>query len=262
MYFDSHAHYYDAKLKDEFGEGVDKLIDSLKKDNKVSHIINVGTNIENSKIALEQAKHCDVMYVGAGIHPTDCKEISDMQNALAELKSLITSNRDKIVALGEIGLDYHWEPIEKPRQKEYFYSQLDLAEELSIPVIIHDREAHGDCFDAVAHRKNIRGVFHSYSGSYEMAKDLIDRGWYISFSGTLTFKNAERVREVAKRLPHDRVLIETDAPYLTPHPYRGRVNHSGYLEYTNEALASVWGIDAKESAKITEENAKRLFGIS
>jgi TatD DNase family protein len=184
-----------------------------------------------------------------------------MRRPLADLKAHIVSNRDKIVALGEIGLDYHWEPIEKSRQKEYFYSQLDLAEELSIPVIIHDREAHGDSFDAVADRKNIRGVFHSYSGSYEMAKDLIDRGWYISFSGTITFKNAERVREVAKRLPRDRVLIETDAPYLTPHPYRGKVNHSGYLEYTNEALASVWGIDVNECAKLTEENAKRLFGV-
>ncbi len=261
MYFDSHAHYYDAKLMDEFGEGVDKLIDSLKKDNKVSYVINVGTNIENSKIALEQARNFDIMYVGAGIHPSDCKEISDMQKALFDLEALITSNRDKIVALGEIGLDYHWEPIEKSRQKEYFYSQLDLAEKLSIPVIIHDREAHGDCFDAVADRKNMVGVFHSYSGSYEMAKDLINRGWYISFSGTLTFKNAERVREVAKKLPHDRVLIETDAPYLAPHPHRGKVNHSGYLEFTNQTLAEVWGIEKEEAAKITENNAKLLFGI-
>lgn len=261
MYFDSHAHYYDAKLTDEFGEGVDKLIDSLKKDYKVSYIINVGTNIESSKIALDQARGCDMMYVGAGIHPIDCKEIADMTKALFDLEALIKANRDKIVALGEIGLDYHWEPIEKSRQKEYFYSQLDLAEALSIPVIIHDREAHGDCFDAVCDRKNAVGVFHSFSGSYDMARDLVNRGWYISFSGTLTFKNAERVREVAKKLPHDRVLIETDAPYLAPHPHRGKVNHSGYLEFTNRTLSKVWGLDEEETAKITERNAKTLFGI-
>ncbi len=261
MYFDSHAHYYDAKLKDEFCEGVDNLIDSLKKDNKVSYIINVGTNIENSKIALEQARSHSGMYAAVGIHPSDCKEIKDMPSALRELEALILSDREKIVALGEIGLDYYWEPIEKERQKAYLCAQLDMAEKLCIPVIIHDREAHGDCFDTVCSKKNLRGVFHSYSGSAEMARELIRRGWYISFSGTLTFKNAERVREVARSLPRDRVLIETDTPYLTPHPFRGKVNNSGYLKYINETLASIWQISEEEAAYITSQNAKTLFNI-
>lgn len=261
MYFDSHAHYYDEKLKQECTEGVDIFIDSLMTDKNISGIINVGTNIENSYIALEQAMHHKRMYAAAGIHPSDCKEIADMAKALSELEKIISENREKVVALGEIGLDYYWEPIDKNRQKEYLYAQLELAAHLNIPAIIHDRDAHGDCFDAVSYRKNVRGVFHSYSGSAEMSKELVKRGWYISFSGTLTFKNAERVREVASSLPRDRVLIETDCPYLTPHPFRGKTNHSGYIEYTNAMLASVWGLTSEETALITSENAKELFDI-
>ena len=262
MYFDSHAHYYDEKLIKECTEGVDSFIDSLMTDKNISGIINVGTNIENSYIALEQATHHKGMYAAAGIHPSDCKEISNMNEAISELEKIISENRSRVVALGEIGLDYYWEPIDKDRQKEYLYAQLDLAERLDIPVIIHDRDAHGDCFDAVSSRKNIRGVFHSYSGSAEMAKDLVRRGWYISFSGTITFKNAERVRDVARALPFDKVLIETDCPYLTPHPFRGKTNHSGYIEYTNAMLASVWNLTSEETAYITAENAKTLFGIA
>ena len=261
MYFDSHAHYYDEKLKQECTEGVDIFIDSLMTDKNISGIINVGTNIENSYIALEQAMHHKRMYAAAGIHPSDCKEIADMAKALSELEKIISENREKVVALGEIGLDYYWEPIDKNRQKEYLYAQLELAAHLNIPAIIHDRDAHGDCFDAVSYRKNVRGVLHSYSGSAEMAKELVKRGWYISFSGTLTFKNAERVREVASSLPRDRVLIETDCPYLTPHPFRGKTNHSGYIEYTNAMLASVWGLTSEETALITSKNAKELFDI-
>ena len=262
MYFDSHAHYYDEKLKQECTEGVDSFIDSLMAEKNISGIINVGTDIESSLMALKQAKMHKGMYAAAGIHPSDCKGISDMQKALYELERLISENREKIVALGEIGLDYYWEPIDKERQKEYFYSQLDLSERLDIPVIIHDRDAHGDCFDAVSSRKNAYGVFHSYSGSAEMAKELVKRGWYISFSGTVTFKNAERVRDVARVLPHDKVLIETDCPYLTPHPFRGKTNHSGYIEYTNASLALVWGIAPEEAADITYRNAVALFGIN
>lgn len=261
MYFDSHAHYYDEKLKQECTEGVDSFIDSLMTDNNICGIINVGTDIDSSLVALKQAMRHSGMYAAAGIHPSDCKRITDMQKALSELEKIISENREKVVALGEIGLDYYWEPIDKGRQKEYLHAQLDLAERLDIPVIIHDRDAHGDCFDAVSARKNIRGVFHSYSGSAEMAKELVRRGWYISFSGTITFKNAERVRDVARALPYNSVLIETDCPYLTPHPFRGKTNHSGYIEYTNAMLASVWNLSPEETAGITARNAKRLFGI-
>ena len=261
MYFDSHAHYFDEKLKVECTEGVDSFIDSLMADKRISGIINVGTDIESSALALRQAMRHKGMYAAAGIHPSDCEKNLDMKKALSELEKMISENREKIVAIGEIGLDYYWEPVNKERQKEYFYSQLDLSEILDIPVIIHDRDAHGDCFDAVSSRKNVRGVFHSYSGSAEMAKELSKRGWYISFSGTLTFKNAERVRDVARALPRDRVLIETDCPYLAPHPFRGKINHSGYIEYTNASLASIWNLSEEETAEITKRNAKELFNI-
>ena len=153
-------------------------------------------------------------------------------------------------------------PFDKSRQKAFFEAQMAFAEKHALPVIIHDREAHGDCVDMVRAFSGVVGVFHSYSGSAEMAKDLVRRGYYISFSGTISFKNARAVREAASVLPHDRVLIETDAPYLAPHPYRGRMNHSGYLAYTAEALADVWEIPLSEVARITEENAKQFFRLN
>ena len=167
----------------------------------------------------------------------------------------------KVRAVGEIGLDYHYPDTDKERQSKWLEAQLTLAEELDIPVIIHDRDAHGDCFDAVCAHPRVRGVFHSYSGSAEMALDLIRRGWYISFSGTVTFKNAARVAGVCAALPHDRVFIETDAPYLAPHPHRGKLNHSGYLTYTVSRIAELWGMSVEEVARITVENARAFYGI-
>ena len=143
----------------------------------------------------------------------------------------------------------------------FFREQLKLAEQVDLPVIIHDREAQGDCFETVLDFPRVRGVFHSYSGSAEMARELVKRGWYISFSGVVSFKNAERVREVVKTIPHDRLLIETDCPYLAPHPMRGKLNHSGYLHYTAEAVAGAIGIPFEEVARITSDNAKRLFSV-
>jgi TatD DNase family protein len=263
MYFDSHAHYYDSKLLEETkGESVDSLIDALLLDGDVSYIVNVGTNTKNSLVAIEQASKHKNMYAAVGIHPSDCKEESDFSSSLDRIRSLAVNHSDTVVAIGEIGLDYYWEPIDKEMQKAYFEAQLELARELSLPVIIHDREAHGDCFDIVMSHKDVKGVFHSYSGSVEMARELIKNGWMISFSGTLTFKNAKRVVEVASALPKDKVLVETDCPYLTPHPHRGKINHSGYLKYTNDALSEIWGIESNECARITCENAKRFFGIN
>jgi TatD DNase family protein len=174
---------------------------------------------------------------------------------------MLLNPENKGVAVGEIGLDYYWEPFDSEKQKRYFCAQMELAQELRLPVVIHDREAHGDCFDIVCRYPNVTGVFHSYSGSPEMAIELVKRGWYISFSGTISFTNARRVREVASVLPHDRVLIETDAPYLTPHPHRGKRNDSGYLSYTCKALADVWGMEEDDVARITYQNAATLFGI-
>ena len=265
--FDTHAHYFDARFEREQEGGADALLAKIMPV-PVSYIINVGTNCQNSRKAIAQAAKYEGMYAAVGIHPEDCHFISDTDAALDELRLLLgdaeSRKRDKIVALGEIGLDYHWQdydgiPMDKIKQARFFDAQMELARELDLPVIIHDREAHGDCFETVLRHPNVRGVFHSYSGSAEMARELVKRGWYISFSGTLTFKNANRVREAALSMPRDRLLIETDAPYLAPHPMRGKFNHSGLLCHTLDTLAELWHCDPETAAEITAENAKALF---
>lgn len=259
-YFDSHAHYYDGRFSEELTEGVDRLIDSLLSSD-VSCIVNVGTMPDTSRAAVAQAEKFTNMYTALGVHPTDTRFLSDMDAALAETLDLIKDPASKCVALGEIGLDYHYPDTDRERQMRYFEAQMTLARELDLPVVIHDRDAHGDVMEVIRRHRGVRGVLHSFSGSPEMAEELVRLGYYISFSGTLTFKNARRPRECAAILPHDRVLIETDAPYLAPHPLRGSLNHSGNLVYTNAALASVWGIGEEECARITEENAKNFFSI-
>lgn len=257
-YFDSHAHYWDARFVTETEGGVERLLNTILKDN-VSYIVNVGTSIDTSRAAIEQARRYPNMYAAVGIHPGDASGLP-LEETLAELEKLFVPE-NKVVALGEIGLDYHYLPYDKGEQMAFFTAQMELAERCRLPVVIHDREAHGDSFDVARKYPNVRGVFHSYSGSAEMAKQLVDIGYMISFSGTVSFKNARSVKEAATALPRESVMIETDAPYLTPHPHRGKLNHSGYLAYTCAALAEVWGISAEETARITEENAKRFFGI-
>jgi TatD DNase family protein len=171
------------------------------------------------------------------------------------------SSERKLVAIGEIGHDFHYEGYSRELQELYFERQMEMAQRYDLPVIIHDRDAHGPCFDMALKFPKVRGVFHSFSGSAEMAKELVKRGWYISFSGVLTFKNAARVRAVAESVPLERVLIETDAPYLAPHPHRGELNHSGLMEFTARTLAEVKGITSDEAAQITYKNAAELFGI-
>lgn len=265
--FDTHAHYFDKRFEREAEGGADAILQSVMPD-PVSRIVNVGTNCENARLAIEQARTYEGMYAAIGIHPEDCHYVSDPDAALAELRTLLgdreSRKQDKIVALGEIGLDYHWQqygdiPMDKEKQAYFFDAQMDMAQELGLPVIIHDREAHGDCFETVLRYPQVKGVFHSYSGSAEMARELVKRGWYISFSGTLTFKNASRVREAAMSVPHDRLLIETDAPYLAPHPMRGRLNHSGLLLHSLDVLSELWGVNAEKAAEITFENAEKFF---
>ena len=261
--FDSHAHYFDRKL-DEIG-GADKVLREEVFCGKVRRVINVGTNNKTNLLCIEQAVRYKGMYAAVGIHPEDvsfCGDISAELDKLAEIIGDRENRRQKkIVALGEIGLDYHYEGFDKALQAEYFDAQMDMAHSLELPVIIHDREAHGDCFETVLRHKGVRGVFHSYSGSAEMAAELIKRGWYISFSGVVTFKNAPRVREVVSRTPIDKMLIETDCPYLAPVPYRGRINHSGLVEYTAAAIAEIKGITLEEVARMTYKNASELFGL-
>lgn len=259
-YFDSHAHYYDGRFEEEYDGSVDELIDALLRD-KVSYIINIGTSVATSRLAAEQARRHERMFTAIGIHPTDTRDIDDMAAALDEIEQMIKDPGNKCVCLGEIGLDYHYPDTDRPRQLSYFEEQMRMADRLDIPVSIHDRDAHGDVMDVLRRFPNVGGVLHSFSGSAEMARELVDMGYMISFSGTLTFTNARRPREVAAVLPHSSVLIETDCPYLAPHPRRGTLNHSGNLELTNATLADILGISAAECAALTAENARRFFKI-
>ncbi len=260
-YFDSHAHYYDERFGEECAEGVDNLIDALL-GSSVSYIVNVGTSPETSRQAVAQAKKHKNMYTAIGIHPSDTRFLSDIEAELADIESLIRDPESKCVCLGEIGLDYHYPDTDKEKQMRYFEAQMKLAQKLDIPICIHDREAHGDIMEVIRKYPRVRGVLHSFSGSTEMAEELVALGYLISFSGTVTFTNARRPKEVASAIPHDKVMIETDCPYLAPHPLRGTLNHSGNLSYTCAALAEIWGISEDECAALTERTSLDFFGLS
>ena len=259
-YFDSHSHYYDERFSEEYEGGADALLssDNMK---SVSYIVNVGTAPETCRAAAEQAKKYENMHTALGIHPSDARFIEDFDKALDEVVALIKDKANKCVALGEIGLDYHYPDTDKEMQIKLFRRQMKLAEELSLPVVIHDRDSHEDVMTVIREFPRVKGILHSFSGSAEMAKELVKLGYIISFSGTVTFKNARKPKEAAAVVPLDRLLIETDAPYLAPHPLRGSLNHSGNLEYTNRALAEIKGVSEEEMAEITEANARRIFGI-
>ena len=263
--FDSHAHYFDKRFEYET-EGADIILERDVFGKDIDGIINIGTNNQNSRVCIAQAQKYPNMYAAVGIHPEDveyCKRSIDEE--LLELCELFETPEcirvNKIVAIGEIGLDYHYEGFDKALQQEYFDRQLELAKRYDLPVVIHDRDAHGDCFETVLRYPTAKGVFHSFSGSKEMAMELVKRGWYISFSGVLTFKNARKCVEVAEVVPMDRILIETDCPYLAPHPYRGKINHSGLMYLTAQRLAQIKGIPYEQVVAITRENVKNLFGI-
>ncbi|MBE6605230.1 MAG: TatD family deoxyribonuclease [Ruminococcaceae bacterium] len=260
LMLDSHAHYYDSRFAAESG-GADGLLASLFATD-LAAIVNIGTDPENSRLVVREAAKWPRMFATVGIHPGDGQRLPDIDGALADIEAMLPDARaKKIVAIGEIGLDYHYDDTERDKQLYFFEKQLQMAEKYHLPVVIHDREAHGDCFDAICRHPDVTGVFHSYSGSAEMARDLVRRGWYISFSGTVTFKNAPRVREAVSVVPLDRLLTETDAPYLAPVPYRGKLNHSGYMRYTAAAMAEVKGITTDEMVRTTRENAKRIFNL-
>ena len=263
---DSHAHYFDRRFEGEYEGGADAILRERVFPSGISAIVNVGTNPENCLRCIEQAKKYENMYVAVGVHPEDCQHLSGSpEEEVARIRALVDTEEkrreNKIVAIGEIGHDYYWQPVDKARQVAFFEAQLSLAEEFSLPVIIHDREAHGDCFETVLKYPDVKGVFHSYSGSAEMARELTRRGYYISFSGVITFKNARRVREVASTVDKNFLLVETDCPYLAPEPYRGRLNCSAYLSGTVSTLADAIGLSYEDTVKLTAENAKRLFGF-
>ena len=267
-FFDSHAHYFDRRFETEADGGADAILRRIMPD-PVRWIVNVGTNPQTSELAVRQAAEYEGMYAAVGIHPEDCHALDferDMERLRKLLGTVQTRKRDKIVAIGEIGLDYHTDrfgdyPLDRELEMRFFEAQLQLAKELDLPVIIHNRDSHGDCFETILRHPETRGVMHSFSGSPELAREYVRRGWYLSFSGTVTFRNASRVREAAAAVPRDRLLVETDCPYLAPHPMRGKLNHSGLLTYTLETIAELWGCSLQEAADQTAQNAKKLFQL-
>lgn len=252
MYFDTHAHYDD----EAFDEDRDALLPRLNAGG-VELIIDPGCDLKSSRAAIALAEKYDFVYAAVGVHPENIAGFS--VDELGEIRALAA--HPKCAAIGEIGLDYYWDASHKEEQKAVFRAQLDMARELCKPVIIHDREAHGDCMEIVMQYPGLRGVFHCYSGSAEMAKELLKNGWYLGFDGPVTYKNARKTIEVLELCPLERILVETDSPYLSPVPLRGKRNDSGNLRYIVEKIAEVKGISPEETAHVSAENGKRLFGI-
>ena len=253
MLFDTHAHLDDRA----FNEDREALLQELPQQG-LSLVMNPGCSLRSSKNADALSKQYDYIYAAVGSHPDAADEVNEA--VLEQYRQLVREN-PKIKAIGEIGLDYHYEDIPRELQKAAFRAQMKLAEELQLPVIVHEREAHADAMEILDEFPTVTGVFHCYSGSAEMAKELVRRGWYIGFTGVLTFKNAKKAVEVAKSLPHDRLVLETDCPYMAPEPFRGKRNHPGYLYRMAEKLAELWELPVEEVQTITLENGKRLYHI-
>ena len=252
MFFDTPAHYDD----EAFDADRDELLSSLP-DAGVTLVIDPGCDVSSSEKAIALAERFPHVYAAVGIHP---EELGEMQAGdLEKIEALCESER--CIAIGEIGLDYYWDDTHKKEQQALFIEQLELALRHDKPVIIHDREAHGDSLDIVRRYPDVRGVFHCYSGSREMAEELLKRGWYLGFDGPITYKNARKAIEVLEICPLDRLLIETDSPYLSPVPRRGKRNDSRNLRYVTEKIAEIKGLTAEEVAAAAMENGRRLFKI-
>ena len=259
--FDSHAHYDDAK----FSGRADEILCEVH-GNGVEKITNIGCSLASSRASLSLAAKYDFIYAAVGVHPSDA--VSDMKNEdwLEQVEAMYHSS-PKAVAIGEIGLDYHYGKDDIAEQKICFRLQLELARRLGAPVVIHDREAHEDTLEILYDFPEVTAVLHSFSGSYEMAREIIKRGHYISVNGVVTFSNAKKTADILERLDsiapyaRERLLMETDCPYLTPTPHRGELNRSDYMVFTAERAGSLLGISGEEFARLTYENACRFYGI-
>ena len=249
--FDSHAHYDDSAFDDDRYELLDNLFD-----NGVVGFIDCGSDLSSSVKALEIAGRYSNAYAAVGIHPHESEKAAE--DDFKKIEQMLSA--EKCAAVGEIGLDYHYDFSPRDKQIEVFEYQLQLAIKHDLPVIIHDREAHGDTLELLKKYKP-KGVVHCFSGSVEMAKDIISLGMYIGLGGAVTFKNAKKPVQVAEMVPDDRLLIETDCPYMTPVPFRGKRNDSSYIPHTAEMLASVRGTTAQEILDLTFKNAQTLFNI-
>ena len=251
--FDSHAHYNDRRFDDDR-----HALLSAMPDNGVGYIMNVGCCLSSSLQCIRLAETYDHIYCSVGSHPDHADEVND--EVLDQYRQM-AADHPKVRAIGEIGLDYYYEDIPREIQKRAFRMQLELARELNLPVIIHERDAHGDAFDIVREFPDVQGVFHCFSGSREFARELVKRGWHIGFTGVITFKNARKAVETAEWVPLDRLLLETDCPYMAPEPFRGRRSDSTMVIKMAEKIADLRGLPVEDICRVTRENAMRLFGI-
>ena len=252
MYFDTHAHYNDKRFDDEREE----LIESMN-DGDVSLILNVGSSLRSSKSSIELADKYPFIFATIGVHPHDAKSMTD--ETISELEALVL--HPKAMAVGEIGLDYHYDFSPRDIQKLRFREQLELARRVKKPVIIHEREAPRDTLDILEDFRDLAGVFHCFSGSWETAKIILDMGWYLSFTGVITYKNVQRAIEVLEKMPEERLMLETDCPYMAREPLRGTLNSSLNLPYIATKIAEVRGKTTEEVAEFTMKNGRRFFGI-
>ncbi|OPJ55066.1 TatD family hydrolase [Alkalithermobacter paradoxus] len=254
MLFDSHAHLDDERFDEDRDEVIKRLVNE-----KIEYVLNAGADIPSSLRSIELSKKYDFIYASVGVHPHDAKDINeDTINLLREL-----SKNEKVVAIGEIGLDYYYDNSPRDIQKKWFKRQIELANELKLPIIVHDRDAHKDTMDIIKNTKSedIGCVLHCYSGSADLAKEYVKMGCFISIAGPATFKNNVKTTQVIKEIPLEYLLIETDSPYLSPHPHRGKRNDPSYVRYVAEKIAIEKGISYEKVCKTTTENAKRFFGI-
>ena len=253
MLFDTHAHFDDP----QFDSDRDEVIKSLA-DDGVTRVMNIGANMETSKKAIEIANKYDFIYATVGVHPCDTYDMTDED---IERLRIMAKNNPKVRAIGEIGLDYHFDDTKPDIQKEWFIKQLHLAKELNMPVVIHDRDSKGDAIEILKREGISNGVMHCFSGSAETARELVKMGFMISFTGVLTFKNARRAVEACRSIPIERLMIETDCPYMAPEPHRGERNYSGYVKYVARKMTEIKGLSYEETARITMENGLRFYGI-
>lgn len=254
MLFDTHAHLDDRA----FDTDRESLIASLPSCG-IGLLVNPGCSLASSAAACTLAEKYPFIYAAVGSHPDAADEVNE--EVLAKYRTMIHQN-PKVVAIGEIGLDYHYEDIPRDIQKQAFRLQMELARELKLPVIVHEREAHEDGMAIIREFPEVTGVFHCFSGSAEMAKQLVKLGWYVGFTGVLTFKNARRALEAAAAVPKDRVVIETDCPYMSPEPFRGQRNDPSRVYRMAQALAQLWQVSPEEAQRITFENGKRLYRMN
>lgn len=250
--FDSHAHYDDESFDDDRKE----VIEELKREGVIG-VLNCGSSYEGAIKSVELSDEYPEFYAAVGIHPENAYELTEESY---EVIKNYAKTKEKVVAIGEIGLDYYWEENPpKDIQKEVFRKQMALAEELDLPVVIHDREAHGDTLEIIKEFPNVKGVVHCFSGSVEFAKECIKLGYYIGFTGVVTFKNAKKIVEVAKEIPLERMLVETDCPYMSPVPKRGKRNQSNYIKYIIEKLAEIKELDPISLNIALNNNLKTLI---